>query len=115
MNGLYPSLEKIIEGVSHLKQVYKSDLRFGDLIVITTRNSVYSIFILDNNFCLVSGGWFDRQGLSPMKVSISGCTWGGRIIKADILAACGLRLEFGNRVITTNIQKVYIIRSNIKN
>jgi hypothetical protein len=50
-----------------------------------------------------------------MKVAIIGCTWGGSIIKVDTLAACGLRMEFGNRVITTTIRRVQAIRSGSKN
>ncbi len=72
-------------------------------------------FVLDTDLYLISGGWFDRKGLSPIKVNISGCTWGGNIIKVDTLAACGLRLEFGNRVLTTTIQKVSILRASGKN
>ena len=36
--------------------------------------------------------------------------WGGSAIKHDIVAACGLFLEFGNWVITTRIQKIRVIR-----
>lgn len=102
------SLEKIIDSAEQLKQVYKSDLRFGDLVQITTLNSVYSVQVLQDNLYLVSGGWFDKKGLSPFKTSITGCTWGGSIIKMDIIAACGLCVEFGNRVVTSPIQKVCI-------
>ena len=59
----------------------------------------------------ISGGWFDSQGLSPARLSIAGCTWGGSVIKQDIVAACGLRLEFGNRVVTTRIREVRVVRS----
>lgn len=102
------SLEKIVDSVENLKQVYKSDLRFGDLVEITTLNSVYSIRVLQDNLYLVSGGWFDKNGLSPFKTRINGCTWGGSIIKMDIIAACGLCVEFGNRVVTSPIQKVCV-------
>ena len=93
-----------------MEQVRKEDLQFGDLVVITTLNSVYSVYVLGNGSYLVSGGWFDRKGLSPVNTTITGCTFGGRIIKLDIVAACGLRLEFGNRVVTTPIQKACVIR-----
>ncbi|MFB0565102.1 MAG: hypothetical protein ACETWK_05420 [Candidatus Aminicenantaceae bacterium] len=113
--GYGHSLRRIMERTVHLKQVHKSDLHFGDLVLITTRNSLYSIFVLNKGSYLVSGGWFDRKGLSPRITTIAGCTWGGNIIKVDILAACGLRLEFGNRVITTTIKKVIVIRSESNN
>jgi len=46
-----------------------------------------------------------------MKTTIAGCTWGGSAIKEDIVAACGLHLEFGKRVVTSTIQKVSIFRN----
>ena len=102
------SLEKIVESADQLKQVLKSDLHFGDLVLITTMNSVYTIRVLKDNLYLVSGGWFDKNGLSPFKTGINGCTWGGSIIKMDIIAACGLCVEFSNRVVTSPIQKVCV-------
>jgi len=115
MVGQGHSLERIVERTTYLQQVPKADLNFGDLVLITTRNSLYTIYVLNKGIYLVSGGWFDRKGLSPRKTAIVGCTWGGSIIKADIVAACGLRLEFGNRVITTTIKKICIIRSGSNN
>ena len=115
MIGAGHKLEKIIESTSHLRQVRKAELQFGDMVLIKTRNSLYSISVLESDYYLVSGGWFDRKGLSPTKASISGCTWGGSIIKVDTLAACGLRLEFGNRVLTTPIQKVFVVHGSGKN
>jgi len=110
MIGSGHRLDKIVESSTFLEQVRKNDLQFGDMVLITTRNSLYSVYVLDEERYMVSGGWFDRKGLSPVRASISGCTWGGNIIKVDTLAACGLRLEFGNRVLTTTIQKVAVIR-----
>jgi hypothetical protein len=115
MLGSGHSLERIIDGAVQLKQVRKEELQFGDLVLITTRNSDYSISVLDDDRYIVSGGWFARKGRSPMKVAITGCTWGGSIIKVDTLAACGLRMEFSNRVITTTIRKVRVIRGGSKN
>jgi hypothetical protein len=109
MNKLVFCLEKIIESTCSLKHVYKSNLIFGDLVLIYTKNSTYSVYVLHGGYYLVSGGWFDRKGFSPMKTTISGCTWGGCIIKLDILAACGLCIEFGNRVVTTPVRKVCVI------
>lgn len=112
MIGSGHRLDKIVENSARLKLVRKEDLKFGDMVLITTRNSLYSIYVIDTDHYIVSGGWFDRKGLSPVKQSIAGCTWGGNIIKVDTLAACGLRLEFGNRVLTTTIQKVAVIRGS---
>ena len=65
---------------------------------------------LGNDLYSVSGGWFDRHGLSPATTAISGCRWGGRDIETDIVAAPGLFLQFGNRVTTTRIQQVSVVR-----
>ncbi len=114
MIGFGHRLEKIVESSVHLEHVRKEDLQFGDLVIITTRNSCYSVYVLDDEGYLVSGGWFDKKRLSPLKISISGCTWGGSIIKVDTIAACGLRLEFSNRVITTPIKRIEVVRATGK-
>ena len=115
MIKLGQSLQKIVECAARLNEVRKSDLLPGDLVIITTLNSVYSVRVLGNNHYQVSGGWFDKQGLSPMKTTIAGCTWGGSIIKVNIIAAIGLCLEFGNRVVTSPIQKIEVIQSGSEN
>ncbi|MFQ5817256.1 MAG: hypothetical protein ACE5H2_04770 [Terriglobia bacterium] len=109
--GGQTKLEKIVEQASCLKSIRKTDLRCGDWVLVTTKNSLYSIYALGNDLYSVSGGWFDRQGLSPATTTINGCTWGGSAIKIDIVAAPSLFLEFGNRVLTTRIQRVQLIRS----
>jgi hypothetical protein len=109
------SLKRIVEHTTNLKQVRKSDLQFGDLVFITTRNSNYTLRVFGDGFYLVSGGWFDRKGLSPMKTTITGCTLGGSIIKLDVMAACGLCLEFGNRVVTSTVQKICVVRGGNQN
>jgi hypothetical protein len=109
------SLEAIVEKSKQLKQVRKADLQFGDWVIVETLNSVYSMRVVEGGAYLVSGGWFDHNGLSPMKTTISGCTWGGSIIKMDIVAACGLCLEFGNRVMTSPIQKIFVIPCGSEN
>ena len=109
------SLEKIIETSSTLEQVHKEDLRTGDTVVIITKNSIYSIKVLHNDRYRVSGGWFDKKCAAPGIVTIPGCTWGGKIIKKDIIAACGMCLEFGNRIVTTPIKKVFKIPYEVQN
>jgi hypothetical protein len=110
MHIIEETLEARSQQASRLEQVSRRDLRSGDWILVTTSNSRYTICRLDDESYLVSGGWFDRKGLSPQKISIHGCTWGGSAIKHDIVAAQGLFLEFGNRVLTTRIQQVRVIR-----
>ena len=106
----YRTLDAIVGHAERLQAVRKADLELGDRLLVTTRNSTYSIYVLQEGLYSVSGGWFDQQGLSPSKVEINGCTWGGRAIKWDIVAACGLHLEFGNQVVTSRIKKFQLIR-----
>ena len=106
----YRTLSAIVDNIDRLKAVYKSDLEFGDRLVVTTRNSTYFIHVFGERLYTVTGGWFDLHGLSPMNIAINGCTWGGHAIKEDILAACGLHLEFENSVVTSRILQFQVIR-----
>jgi hypothetical protein len=110
LTGTRQSLDSVLAESQRLKAVRKEDLRIGDCLFVTTQNSTYMIWALCEGRYWVWGGWFDRQGSSPQLIGITGCTWGGSIIKQDILAAIGLRLEFGNRVRTTEIQRIRVIR-----
>jgi hypothetical protein len=107
--GLDRTLSNITQQAGRLKEVRKEELDSGDWVVVTTQNSTYSIRVLEGDRYSISGGWFDNEGLSPLRTTITGCTWGGSAIKLDIVAACGLHLEFGNRVVTSAIQKVCVI------
>ncbi|MDH3252174.1 MAG: hypothetical protein OEM41_05235 [Ignavibacteria bacterium] len=102
-------LERLVANTRGLIQVRKADLRAGDYIFVLTSNSVYSIRVQPGGVYVVSGGWFDRKGLSPTRTTIAGCTWGGSVIKVDIVAARGLCLEFGNRLITSTIRNVFLL------
>jgi len=104
------TLGAIVNHVERLETVCKADLELGDQLLVTTRNSIYSIHKLQEDLYSVSGGWFDKHGLSPSKLAINGCTWGGRAIKPDIVAACGLHLEFSNQVVTSRIMEFQVIR-----
>ncbi len=104
------TLGAIVAQTSGLEAVRKRDLLCGDWVLVTTKNSVYSICVLGCDSYSVSGGWFDREGVSPQKTTINGCTWGGSAINVDLVAAPGLFLEFGNQVMTTRIQHVRVIR-----
>jgi hypothetical protein len=76
---------------------------------------MYCIHVKEQRFFSVSGGWFDKKGDIPAKTTIAGCTWGGSVIKADVVAAVGLSLEFGNCVTTSPIQKIILIRQEHQN
>lgn len=108
------TLGAIVDHSQQLDTVHKRDLGAGDLVVVSTKNSTYSICFVGEDLYAVSGGWFDRQSTAPLTVAVNGCTWGGSAIKSDILAAPGLFLEFGNRVRTTRIQRVQVYRGGLR-
>jgi hypothetical protein len=105
------TLEALTRDVPVEQAVRRDDLGLGDVVLVRTRNSCYSLLNLGDGTFWVSGGWFDQQGVSPATVTVNGCTWGGSVIKTDIVAGRGLCLEFGNRVVTTRIQSVRLIRA----
>ena len=104
-------LEVLARQAEDLRGVRRPDLNCGDGVIVTTRNSSYIIISLGNGLFRVSGGWFDRKGASPTVTTINGCTWGGSAIKSELIAGPGLFLEFGNRVLTTRIQRVRVTRA----
>lgn len=106
------SLDALAAEAVNLPAVSRNDLRFGDCLVVTTRNSIYSLCLLEDGTYSVAGGWFDRNGGSPQRVGVNGCTFGGRAIKSDVVAAPGLFLEFANSVTTTRIQEARILRGD---
>jgi len=91
--------------------VQKDDLQCGDQVIVRTRNSVYSLCSLGGDTFSVAGGWFDRHGDTPTTVTVNGCTYGGSLIRYNVVAAPGLFLEFGNSVSTTRIRDVRVVRS----
>jgi len=115
MKVIAASLDKMLASAEHLQQVGRNDLRRGDRMLVFTRNSCYSLLVLEDNSFLVSGGWFDRHRLSPVETTVAGCSWGGSVIKVDIVAACGLSLEFGNRLVTSAIRKIVIFKHGCLN
>jgi hypothetical protein len=91
--------------------VRKADLHRGDEVVVETENSIYSIVVTEDSTYSVRGGWFDRHGSTPVRTPINGCTWGGSVIQTGLVAACGLRLEFANLVVTSPIRDFLVIRA----
>ncbi|HET9481342.1 MAG TPA: hypothetical protein VFP98_06260 [Candidatus Polarisedimenticolia bacterium] len=108
------SLETLRGEVSGLEDgVRRADLHLGDWVLVRTKNSSYSMVVLGDGRYRVSGGWFDKEGISPATVTITGCTFGGRAIATDVVAGRDLCLEFGNNVVTTRIRSVRVIRSDM--
>lgn len=106
------NLADLVSNTENIKHVAKNSLDFGDYVLAMTNNSIYKIRKAEENLFEVSGGWFERKGISPSKMVIRGCTWGGSVINIGMVAACGLCLEFGNNLITTPIQKIVVIKAD---
>jgi hypothetical protein len=102
-------LENIIELSDKLPQLKKSEVYPGDLLFVRTKNSTYKIKVGNNGYYFVSGGWFEKNKLSEVRTKITGCTWGGSAIKTDVVAVCGLYLEFGNKLKTSRIRKIFVL------
>ncbi len=86
--------------------VHRSELQEGDVLLLYTQNSVYRARKLDTAEFAVSGGWFDEHHRSEVVTSIVGCTLGGSSVHRDFVASCGMRIEFGNHVLTSTLKKV---------
>ena len=108
-------LDEVVAESQTLEAIQKVDVRKGDCLFVTTKNSTYTLWALCDGLFWVWGGWFERHGACPQLVSVNGCTWGGSIIKQDIVAAIGLRMEFGNRVRTTEILDIRMVRAQVGN
>lgn len=112
MNVAVRTLNGILRYAESNESVRKTDLHRGDQLVVATENSVYSIVPDDDSTYSVCGGWFAREeGKGPVKMAIHGCTWGGSVIQTGVLAAPGLRMEFGNGVVTSPIRSCLVIRA----
>ncbi len=107
------TIDKCVEQVPRMKSIRRGDLRFADRMLVTTQNSEYDLVMIEDDTFLVAGGWFDREHLSPHRVRINGCTWGGSMICLDILAAPGMCMEFNNRVMTSTIRAVVVYRPQL--
>ena len=112
MIGKFRTVNAILEQSGSSRPARKDDLGCGDYVVVTTENSIYSIQVLGDATYVVRGGWFDRQKMSPVTLTVAGCTWGGSVIKVDIVAGYGLHLEFGNRVLTSRIRGIRLVRAS---
>jgi hypothetical protein len=108
-------LDRLVERVGASAAVYRGDIRPGDLLEVQTVNSRYTIRSLGGGRYRVTGGWFDRTNGGPAEVSIKGCTWGGSSIMVDVIAVCGLCIEFGNRIVTSAVQRIVLLPQEIAN
>ena len=105
------SLSNVVNNSDKIKCVTKDGLGQWDYLFVKTQNSTYTIQKIEEKLFSVSGGWFDKKGLSPMNIYIRGCTFGGSILHINMLAACGLCLEFSNNLITSPVSQIIVIKA----
>jgi len=89
--------------------VRRRDLVSGDRVIVSTRNSLYSLVARSDGRFEVSGGWFEREGRGPSTVEILGCTAGGHALFTDLIAAPGFFIEFAESLRTTRVRTVRTI------
>jgi hypothetical protein len=94
--------------------VRRRDLEPGDRVIVATRNSIYSLTARADGSFLVTGGWFERNGLSPARTEVVGCTVGGRAVFTEHVAAPGLFIEFADGLQTTRVRTVRRIAREVQ-
>ena len=99
-------IDDLAEAAGVVGGVRRRDLDPGDRVVVSTKNSVYSLMARVDGSFDVSGGWFEREGSGAATVEILGCTAGGHALFTDHIAAPGLFLEFAGGLRTTRIRTV---------
>jgi len=109
------SLGTAVRHAGELMMVRKADLRVGDVLIVKTCNSVYTMRPLGSGVYAIQGGWFDHKGVAPCTTTVTGCTWGGSMVKVDIVAACGLCIEFGNRLTTSLVRSIIVVPAAVLN
>jgi len=99
-------LDALVSAAVTLDGVRRGELAAGDRLVVSTRNSIYSLLAREDGRFVVSGGWFERHGGGERTLAVNGCTAGGNALFTDVIAAPGLFLEFGDGTKTTRIRRV---------
>lgn len=121
-SGLHPrpersralTVDRLVCAAEEMGGVRRRDLAPGDRLIVSTRNSVYSLTARRDGSFQVSGGWFERQGLGTVEIEVLGCTAGGHALFAEHIAAPGLFLEFGDGLRTTRIRSVRRITRDLR-
>jgi hypothetical protein len=107
-------LDALVAASGELDGVRRRDLAAGDRLVVSTRNSIYSLVARADGRFVVSGGWFERHGGGARTLAVNGCTAGGHALLTDLVAAPGLFLEFGDGTKTTRIRRVRLLPTPLR-
>lgn len=104
-------LNALAAAARELPGVRRAELSPGDRVVVSTRNSIYSLVACADGEFEVAGGWYARQGACRRKLAVNGCTAGGHALLTELVAAPGLFLEFADGTKTTRIRRVRTLRA----
>jgi hypothetical protein len=104
-------LEDLARAADELEGVRREQLAPGDRLIVATRNSLYALVVEADGAFRVSGGLYQREGRSEVRLGVCGCSAGGSAIFTRLVAAPGLFLEFDDGTRTTRIQRVRILKS----
>jgi hypothetical protein len=116
MDGMIgTTLERITRSSHVLPQIRKEELSPGDWVILRTVKSEYRLRVLANGLVEAAGGWFDKKGYAGMTIGVAGATWGGSAIMPAVFAACGMRVEFKNRLITSPVRSITVWPARIQN
>lgn len=107
-------LDRLVRAAGTIDGVRRCDVSPGDRLIVSTRNSIYSLVALPGGRFRVSGGLFSREGCGERELAVSGCTAGGHALFTDLLAAPSMFLEFGDGTRTTRIRSVRLRRNGCK-
>ena len=99
-------IDDLTEAAGAVSGVKRRELEPGDRVIVSTKNSVYSLIARADGTFEVSGGWFEREGSGTATVEVLGCTAGGHALFTDHIAAPGLFMEFADGLRTTRIRTV---------
>jgi hypothetical protein len=99
-------IDRLAHAAAEIGGVRREDLDPGDRVIVSTKNSVYSLTSCADGSFIVSGGWYELQGLGESRTEVRGCTAGGSALLTEHVAAPGLFLEFEDGLRTTRIRTV---------
>lgn len=102
-------LDRLVCAADQLEGVRRGDLAPGDRLLVSTKNSIYSLVARADGRFDISGGCFARDpdsGGGMRTLEVHGCTAGGHALFTRIVAAPGLFLELGDGTRTTRIRRV---------
>ncbi|MEO7795394.1 MAG: hypothetical protein ABIV06_11540 [Thermoanaerobaculia bacterium] len=105
-------LDALVSAADELGGVRRRDLAPGDRLLVSTKNSIYSLVFRVDGCFEISGGRFARDpqtGSCTQTLAVHGCSAGGHALFTTIVAAPGLFLELGDGTRTTRIRKVRLI------